>query len=120
MSESYSATATYSTVDVEATFRRFRSDIFMIADSSGTISRDKAEQYAHDAEYLAVRGYLKHVDVTLLSGGVEQRASRYTVNEEAENLESSRPGGVLWPRMFGARLRVILSYKSAYTIAAQE
>ena len=120
MSETCTATSTYSTADVEATFRRFSSDIFMIAVSTKAITREEAEEYAHDAEYLAVHGYLQHVDVTLLSGGVEQRASRYSVNEKADGLESSRPGGVLWPRLIGSRLRVILSYTPAYTAAKRE
>src|SRR5882762_1909165 len=95
----YTATETYSVTDIEATFRRFRSDIFMIADSTKAITRENAEEYAHDAEFLAKHGYLAHVDVTLLSAGVERKAARYTVNEDAGNLETSRPGGVLWPQM---------------------
>ncbi len=117
MSESYTNTATdtYSVNDVETTFRRFRADISMIADSSKTITRDKAEQYAHDAEYLARLRYLRKVDVTLLSNGVEKAAVSYSVNEQAGELVSSRPGGVLWPNIPGARLRVILFYTAIYT-----
>lgn len=72
---------TYSTVDVGNVFRRFRADILMIADSSGALLRSKAEEYAHDAEYLAAKGYLKKVDLTLLVGDVEHRAVQYFPNE---------------------------------------
>ena len=115
MPTTYTTTETYTVADVEAAFRRFRADIFMIADSTGAITRDKADDYAHDAEYLARRKYLKSVDVTLLSGSEELRAVRYTINEAAGGLVSSRPGGTLWPRVAGAWLRVILSYTVAYT-----
>ncbi len=115
MSESYTQTATYTVNDVETTFRRFRADILMIADSTKAISREEAEQYAHDAEYLARRRYLRKIDVTLLSYGIEKAAVSYSVNEQANELISSRPGGVLWPNVAGARLRVILFYTSSYT-----
>lgn len=119
MSETYTATSTYTTADVEAVFRRFRADIIMIADSTGAITRSEAEDYAHDAEYLAKRGYLAKVDVTLLSYGLEKRAAVYQVNDKAGDLTSARPGGVLWPRVDGARLRIILFYTSAYTSDAR-
>ena len=115
MSTTYTATETYTVADVEAAFRRFRADIFMIADSTGAITRDKADDYAHDAEYLARRKYLKSIDVTLLSGGEELRAVRYTINEAAGDLVSSRPGGTLWPQVVGAWLRVVLYYTDTYT-----
>ena len=35
-------------------------------------------------------------------------------------LTSSRPGGVLWPKVAGPYLRIILGYTSAYTAAAKE
>jgi hypothetical protein len=64
---------------------------------------------------LAKAGYLAWVDVTLLSYGVEQRAVRFNVNTDAGSLTSSRPGGVLWPKVPDPHLRMILSYTSAYT-----
>lgn len=117
MSTTYSATETYtySDVDVETTFRRFRTDLLMIADSTGAITRARAEDYAHDAEVLAKKGFLKTIDVTLLSSGVEQRAVTYQVNRESGGIESSRPGGVLWPRVSDPRLRIILSYTDSYS-----
>lgn len=118
MAISFTEAVTYTVADIEATFRRFKSDIFMIADSTGAITRAKAEDYAYDAEYLARRGYLKKVDVTLISAGVELKACAYTVNESAGELEPSRPGGVLWPRVNGSWLRIILSYTSKYTSEA--
>lgn len=114
------ATSTYSAADVENVFRRFRADILMIADSSGAITRQKAEDYAHDAEYLATRKFLKKIDVTLMVGEQEQRALQYDVNEKAGGIGTSRPGGVMWPRLQGGWIRIILTYTSAYTLEARQ
>ena len=54
--------------------------------------------------------------MTLLNGnGAELRACCYTVNEQADDLVSSRPGGVLWPNVANARIRIVLSYTPKYT-----
>jgi hypothetical protein len=121
---SYTATATdtytYTTADVETVVRRFTADILMIAQSSGAFTEAKAREYAHDVEALAKKGYLKQVDLTLLSGGVEQRAAQYTVNTSSGDLTMSRPGGVMWPRVADAFFRIILSYSDTYTATAKE
>lgn len=114
MTYSATRTETYSTADVENVFRRFTTDLRMIADSSGTITRAKAEEYGHDVEYLAKYGYLKFVDVTLFANGGEIKAVRYTVNTAAGDLIPSRPGGVLWPRIAGAYLSVVIDYTQAW------
>lgn len=87
----------------------------MIADSTKAITRDKADDYAHDVEYLAKRGYLEKIDLTLLSNGVEVKAAVYRVNEQIGDVTASRPGGVLWPQVANAHLRMVISYTSAYT-----
>ncbi len=108
MSYSATRTETYSTVDIENVFRRFTTDLRMIADSSGAMTRAEAEEYGHDVELLAKNDYLKFVDVTLFANGEEVKAVRYTVNTAAGDLTPSRPGGVLWPRLLGARLSVVV------------
>jgi len=121
VSIAYSHTVTFSVADVETTFRRFRSDMIMIAESTKAITRQEAEDYAHDAEYLAKRRYLRKVDVTLLrAAGTELRACTYTVNETADELLTARPGGVLWPNLPNASVRIVLFYTSAYTDAARQ
>lgn len=120
MSQTATATATHTTTDVEKVVRRVTTDLVMIADSSGAITADNARDYGHDIELLAKNGYLKKVDVTLLSAGVEKRAVRYEVNTASGSLTSSRPGGVLWPKVASPFLRIVLSYTSAYTDAARQ
>ena len=121
---SYTATAsdtyTYTTADIETVVRRFTADIVMIAQSSGALTEAKAREYAHDVEALAKTGYLKKVDLTLLSGTTEVRATQYVVSTAAGDLTMSRPGGVLWPRVANPDFRIILSYTDAYTTAARE
>ncbi len=117
MSATETVSYTYTQADVEEVFRRFSTDIIMIADSTRAITRSKAEDYAHDAEYLAKRGFLKKVDVTLLSENVEKKAAVYLVNDKVGDVTSQRPGGVLWPRVENPWLRVTIWYTSAYTDA---
>ena len=85
---------TYSTADIEIVFRRFTTDLRMIAESSGAMTRSEAEDYGHDAEYLAKRKYVNYVDVTLFVNGEEEKAVRYTVTTSAGDLKPDRPGGV--------------------------
>ena len=120
---SYTATATatqtYTYVDIEKVMRRVKADLVMIASSSGAITETEAIKYAHDIEYLAQRGYLRSVDVTLFSCGIEVKASRYDVSTAAGDLSMSKPGGVLWPRVSQPYLRIVLYYTAAYTDEAR-
>lgn len=119
MSYTNTATETYSVVDIESVTRRFTADLVMIAQSSGSITEAKARDYAHDVEALAKKGYLKKVDLTLLSGGVEIKAATFIVNTAAGSLSMSRPGGVLWPRVANPHLRIVLFYTNAYNDVAR-
>ncbi len=112
-------TETYTTVDIENVMRRFTADLAMIAQSSGAITEDTAREYAYDAGLLARNGYLRQVDLTLFSNGVEQRAIQYTVNTESGDLMMSRPGGVMWPKVTNPYFRIVLSYTTAYTADAR-
>jgi hypothetical protein len=120
MSQTRTASATYTTTDVENVVRRVKADLIMIADSSGGWTPQKAAEYAHDIEELAKAGYLAWVDVTLLSSEVEVKAARFHVDTDAGTLVTSRPGGVLWPRMPSPRLRIVIGYTADYTGPARE
>lgn len=116
---SATGTGTYTVVDIERVIRRVKADLVMIADSTGGWTPQEAQNYAHDVELLATAGYLKHVDVTLLSHGVEMKATRFEVDTDAGGLTCSRPGGVLWPKVPGPFLRIILRYTPDFTAAAR-
>ena len=113
-------TQTYTTVDIEKVVRRFTADMVMIAGSTGAITEAEARDYAHDVDTLAKAGYLRKVDITLLSYGVEVSAVTYVVNTSAGELTTSRPGGVKWRRVLGPHLRVILFYTPSYDRDARE
>jgi hypothetical protein len=120
MSLTRTATTTYTVVDIENVLRRVKADLVMIADSTGVWTAAEATDYAYDIEVLAKAGYLKWVDITLLSYGVEVKAVRFEVDTDAGSLTTSRPGGVLWPKVLGADLRIVLSYAKSYTSEARE
>ncbi len=119
MSYAETQTETYSVVDVEIVIRRVTADLVMIANSTGAWAEDFARKVGHDVELLAKKGYLKWVDVTLFSYGVEQRATRFEVNTAAGGLSMSRPGGVLWPRVSNPDLRVVFGHTSDFTPMAE-
>lgn len=120
MSQTYSTTETYSVADVEVVMRRVTADLVMIASSTGAVTESRARDWAHDIEVLAKNGYLKNVDLTLLSCGVEKRATRFEVNTQSGDLTTSRPGGVLWPILPNPELRIILRYTDTYDATAKE
>lgn len=114
-----SASQTYTKIDIEKVVRRFRADIVMIAQSTGVITEALAKNYANDVEVLAKNEYLSWVDITLFDNGNEVRAVRYTVNTSSGELESSRPGGVLWPWMPTGFLQIVLHHNSSYNSSAE-
>jgi hypothetical protein len=120
MSNTYSTTETYSVADIEVVMRRVTADLVMIASSTKAISEETARAWAHDIELLAKNRYLKKVDLTLLSFGLEQKATCFEVNMTSGDLTMSRPGGVMWPQVPNAELRVVLSYNQTYDDAARE
>jgi len=120
MSYTYAATETYSVADIEVVMRRVTADLVMIASSTRAITEEKARDWGHDIEFLAKHGYLKKVDLTLLSLGVEQKATCFVVNTASGDLTMSRPGGVMWPLVPNPELRIVLSYTQAYDDAARE
>ena len=120
MSQSFTSSESYSVADIQNVIRKVTADFLMIAESTRAVEVERAKKWAHDVELFARNGYLKQVDLTLLSNGKEVRAIRYTTKTEGGELESSRPGGVLWPEVAGAELRIVISYTKAYDQSARE
>ena len=119
MTFTFTETESYTYTDIETVVRRLTADLLMIAQSSGAITENEAYDYAHDIETLAKFGYLKKVDITLLSGASEIRAIQYVVNTSAGGLTMSRPGAVLWPCVENPYLRIVLGPTSSYDAAAE-
>lgn len=120
MSQTATRTETYSVADIETVMRRVKMDLMMIASSTGAVTEERAKDWAHDIELLAKGGYLKSVDVTILSNGQELKATRFTIDSESGTLSDERPGDSLWPRCPDGHLRIVLSYTSRYDAAAKQ
>ncbi|WP_434404985.1 hypothetical protein [Sphingobium sp. DN12] len=114
------ASASYTSTDVEKVVLRLKADFRMMAESTGAWSLEEADRYAHDVEQLAKKGYLAWVDVTHLYGTTELQAVKYHVDTDAGSLTSSRPGGVRWDKVSGAWLRVVLRYTADYDADAKD
>ena len=119
MSQSYTATSTYTQADIAAVMLNVTTDFIMIATSTRGATKERAQEWAHDVELLAKYGYLKAVDLTLLSNGQPVKAVRYDVVNEAGELVSSRPGGVLWPAVSDPHIQIVLIYTADYTETAK-
>lgn len=119
MTQTVTQTSTYTTTDIEAVMRRFTADLIMIAGSTGAVTEDRARDWGHDIELLAKNGYLKYVDLTLLSNGVEQKATRFNVNDSG-SLANDRPGNARWPKVDEPHLRIVVSYHSSYDQPAKD
>jgi hypothetical protein len=122
MSGTSSSTKTYSytNADVTKVVRRFTADLLMIASSTKGMTEEEAAKYGHDVEYLAQRGFLKFVDVTLLDNGAEVTASQYLVRAGSNDLVPSKPGGVLWPAVGSPKVRIVLRYTDTYSQAEKD
>ncbi|NTI49027.1 hypothetical protein G6L94_11940 [Agrobacterium rhizogenes] len=115
-----SATGSYTTTDINIVVRQFTTDLKMIASSSRAMTEKEASENGADVELLAVKGYLKAVDVTQMFGGKEIRAVKYYVDENTGALKSARPGGVRWPELPGSEIRIVMTRTDSFTSAALE
>jgi len=120
MSQTATQTETYSVADIETVMRRVKMDLMMIASSTGAATEARAKEWAHDIELLAKGGYLKSVDITILSNGKELKAACFTIDAESGTLSNERPGDSLWPRCPEGNLRIVLSYTHHYDSVAKD
>lgn len=114
-------TASYTTTDIQNVVRQLTTDLRMMARSSGASTEEVAVERGHDLEILAVEGFLKSIDVTLLdASGIELKAVRYHVDEDTGQISSSRPGGVLWPPTPGGDIRLVVTKTREFTDAVRK
>ena len=107
-------TATYTVVDIESVLRKFKTGLTMIAESTRAMDAQVAQDIAADLLTLSKGGYLKNADITLIHDNAEIRAAQYSVTEQGGDLTAGRPGGVTWPCLSGAWLRVVIWYTPAW------
>lgn len=113
-------TYTYTRVDVGKTFESFRSNLRMVANTSGC-GVESVDTWADDVLTLAYAGYLVSVSVVLLSANGERlRAAKFLISEDAGGWASEMPGDNVWPRTGGGRISLILSYSKAWASLSTE
>lgn len=110
MTTTYTATETYTRVDVAKVFEFFRAELRLMARSTATWADDQAAETADDIVAYALEGYLNAVHVVLRDGhGVVVCVAQYAVSDDAGGrIGQRRPGGNLWPPTPGGTLETIL------------
>ena len=119
MSTSQTKTQTFTKEDVTKVIKNLTTELKMIASSTKASNESKVSDYGHDVEYLAQRGYLRMVDVTLMDGTKEVIAAQYEVREDSKDLVASKPSDAMWPRVTSPFLRIVLTYKATYSAEAR-
>jgi len=108
-------TRTFTSTDIRRVLASFASDFGMIADATGTQSREHVTETVSDLVGFALAGYLVAVDLILRDGtGETLRAAKYVASTAAFDWDSARPGNNLWPREPGGRLQVVATLSSAW------
>lgn len=111
----YTATSTYTVVDIRKTFEGFEADLRMIARRTEKWTTDYVDKIFHDIIKLAESKYIKSVDIVLLNSlDAPVRAAKYLVNETGTAITSDRAGGNDWSNLVGTYLQVIVSYTPAW------
>ena len=117
----YTATSTYTVVDIRKTFEGFEADLRMIARRTEKWSSEYVDKVFHDIIKLAEAKYLRTVDIVLLnSSNLPVRAAKYTVNDAGTSITADRAGGNDWTNMPNTYLDVIVSYTAAWHLLTQQ
>lgn len=117
----YTATSTYTVVDIRKTFEGFEADLRMIARRTEKWATDYVDKVFHDIIKLAEAKYLKAVDIVLLStANLPIRAAKYTVNDAGTSITGDRAGGNDWSNVPNTYLEVIVSYTDAWHLLTQQ
>jgi len=106
-----SGSRTFSVADIGKVLDCFAADFDGIAQSTGLRTRENAQNTATDVKSMALRQYLKEVNIFLTStDGVPIRAAKYEVSTNTGTLKADRPGNFLWPRTPGGELNLLVTY----------
>ncbi len=113
----YTRDRTFSVADIKDVLGSFGADFGMVVSSSavGGWPRSHIDVVLADLVMYAKASYLAAIDVTLLSStGVEVKAARYNVSENAYGWSTDRPGNSLWPRNPAGRIRLTAIFASSW------
>lgn len=117
---SYTATQTFTVVDIRKAFEAFEADLRMIARRTGARDEPWAENTSHDVQRLAELGYLREVNVVFYDqAGRKVFARRYCPQVGVSGV-SERPGGNLLTYDPHGTLTVIVSYVEEWAKLSDE
>jgi len=116
MSQTATATQSYTVVDVGKVFACFATDFDLMRESTGLWpDGGTADHLVADVTTFAQFGYVDMIAVVLHdAGGRELRASHYEPSTSASSWSADRPGGCIWPRTPGGSLNAVIDPSNAW------
>ena len=116
MTQSTTASHTYSVVDVRKVAASFAADFDMARATTGLMADSTAaDAHVADITSFAEAELITSVDVVLLDhAGRTLRAARYTPSTDAAGWTTDRPGGCVWPRTPTGRLIVVVRHNQTW------
>ncbi len=116
MTYSYTATSTYTTIDVNRVLDCFAADFDMIAQSTGLRTRENVKLVTSDIRQMAIANYLEEVNLYLINAnGVTIKAAKYQVFETTSSSNSEKPSQNLWTSCPGGSLMVHVTYNNRWS-----
>lgn len=117
----YTATSTYTVVDIRKAFEGFEADLRMIARRTEKWTAEYVDKVFHDIIKLAESKYLKTVDIVLLNTSNQPiRAAKYIVNDAGTSITGDRAGGNDWQNLPFTELCIILNYTNSWHSLTQQ
>lgn len=117
MTESITASYSYTVVDVRNVLASFAADYDMIRASTNLVTDDEtADAIVADVTAFAEHELIDSVDIVLQDRfGSTLRAAHYEPSTDATGWQVDRPGGCIWPRTPDGELIVVVRYSRAWT-----
>lgn len=109
MTQTITKQYTYTVADVSKAFESFRSNLRLLAASSG-VDEELVDSRADDVVAYARAKYLTGVHVRLhdAAGGLV-RAATFTVSEDASGWKVDMPGDNFWPRTPSGSINIVVT-----------
>ncbi|MBK9420929.1 MAG: hypothetical protein IPN44_07735 [Flavobacteriales bacterium] len=115
MTQTTTATQTYTVLDIRKTFESFEADLRIIARRTNKWSMPYVDDIFHDILALAEEKHLSTVDIVLSAAdGAVVKATKFRVNADGSAMSGDRAGGNDWQDLAGTSLSVVLSYSSSW------
>lgn len=115
MTQTTTATQTYTVIDIRKTFEGFEADLRMIVRRTNKWTMEKADGVFHDVLHMAEAKYLSSVDLVLFDANSKViKATKFIVNQDGRSITSERAGANDWQDLPNTTLKVILNHNDAW------